>query len=250
MVVTTLLALALQLRVSKRPLLMMIIMSVLLVVDLAFVGANALKIPQGGWFPLAIGAACFLLLSTWKRGRQIFFRSMSDDGMSMDLLLPALAGEHCPLRVDGTAVFMSGNPDKVPHALLHNLKHNKVLHKRVIVLTLTTAEVPYVDPDKRLTFVELGHGFYRIGAQYGFQEKTAVEDVLELCAKQYNMMFNMMETTFFLARATVIPSMRVPGMAAWRESLFAWMFKNASPITNYFDIPPNRVVELGTRVEI
>ncbi len=250
MVVTSLLALALQRKVSKRPVLLTSIMSVLLVVDLAFLGANALKIPQGGWFPLAIGAACFLLLSTWKRGRQIFFRGLSEDSMPMDLLLPALAGEHCPLRVDGTAVFMSGNPDKVPHALLHNLKHNKVLHKRVIVLTLTTTEVPYVDPDKRLMVASLGHGFYRIGAIYGFKEKAEVEDVLELCTKQHNMVFNMMDTTFFLARATVIPSMRVPGMAGWRESLFAWMFKNASPITNYFDIPPNRVVELGTRVEI
>ncbi len=250
MVVTTLLALALQLRVSKRPWLLGLILSILLLVDLVFLGANALKIPQGGWFPLVVGAACFLLMTTWKRGRQIFSRSMAEDGMSMDLLMPALAGAHCPLRVEGTAVFMSGSADKVPHALLHNLKHNKVLHKRVILMTLTTTDVPYVSPEERLTVVDLGHGFYRIGASYGFQEKAEVEDVLELCAKQYKMVFNMMETTFFLARATVIPSMRIPGMAAWRESLFAWMFKNASPITNYFDIPPNRVVELGTRVEI
>jgi KUP system potassium uptake protein len=250
MVVTTLLTLALQRKVSKWPRLMTTVMLILLLVDLAFLGANVLKIPQGGWFPLVVGAVCYMLLSTWKRGRQVFFRSLSEDGMSMDLLLPALAGEHCPLRVDGTAVFMSGNPDKVPHALLHNLKHNKVLHKRVILLTLTTTEVPYIDSDKRLTVVPLGHGFYRIEALYGFQEKTGVEDVLELCTKYHNLTFNMMDTTFFLARATVIPSMRVPGMARWREKLFAWMFKNASPITNYFDIPPNRVVELGTRVEI
>jgi KUP system potassium uptake protein len=250
MVVTTLLAITLQRQVSKRPRLMTSVMLVLLLIDLAFVAANALKIPQGGWFPLVIGAACFLLMSTWKRGRQVFTRSLAEDGMSMDLFLPAIAGAHGPLRVEGTAVFMSGNPNMVPHALLHNLKHNKVLHRRVILLTLTTTEVPYIDQDKRLAIVELGHGFYRLEAQYGFQEKAAVEDVLELCAKHHKMTFNMMETTFFLARATVIPSMRVPGMARWRESLFAWMFKNASPITNYFDIPPNRVVELGTRVEI
>jgi KUP system potassium uptake protein len=229
---------------------MSVLMSVLLLIDLSFLGANALKIPQGGWFPLVIGAGCFLLLTTWKRGRQIFSRSMAEDGMSMDLLLPSLSSEHGPLRVDGTAVFMSGTPDKVPHALLHNLKHNKVLHKRVILMTLTTVDVPYVAPEERLTVAGLGHGFYRVGAIYGFQEKAEVEDVLQLCSQQHKMMFNMMETTFFLARATVIPSMRIPGMAAWRESLFAWMFKNASPITNYFDIPPNRVVELGTRVEI
>jgi KUP system potassium uptake protein len=250
MVVTTLLTLVLPHRVSKWPLLMTFLMAILLLIDLAFFGANAMKIPQGGWFPLIVGAVCFLLMTTWKRGRQIFSRSLSEDAMSMDLLLPGLAGEHCPLRVEGTAVFMSGNPDKVPHALLHNLKHNKVLHKRVILMTLSTIDVPYVAPEERLTVEDLGHGFYRIGASYGFKERAEVEDVLILCAKQYKMVFNMMETTFFLARATVIPSMRIPGMAAWRESLFAWMFKNASPITNYFDIPPNRVVELGTRVEI
>ncbi|HEX5055394.1 MAG TPA: potassium transporter Kup [Gammaproteobacteria bacterium] len=250
MVVTSVLSLMLRRRVSRWPRFTITVMIVLLLIDLSFLSANALKVPQGGWFPLVVGAGCFLLMSTWKRGRQIFFRGLSEDGMPMDLLLPALAGDHCPLRVEGTAVFMTGNPNMVPHALLHNLKHNKVLHKRVVLLTLSTAEVPYVDSDKRLSVVELGHGFYRVEAQYGFQERAAVEDVLELCAKHYNMSFNMMETSFFLARATVVPSMRVPGMAAWRERLFAWMFKNASPITNYFEIPPNRVVELGTRVEI
>jgi KUP system potassium uptake protein len=250
MVVTTVLALTLQKRVSKRPRLMTVALSLLLLIDLVFLAANALKIPQGGWFPLVVGAAAYLLFSTWKRGRQIFFRSLADDGMSMDLLLPALSSEQSPQRVPGTAVFMSGNPDKVPHALLHNLKHNKVLHERVVLMTLTTAEVPYIDPDQRLTVVPMGHGFYRIEALYGFKERNSVEDVLALCAKHHDLRFDMMDTTFFLARATVIPSMRVPGMARWRERLFAWMFRNASPITNYFDIPPNRVVELGTRVEI
>lgn len=171
--------------------------------------------------------------------------------MAMKLFLNSIVGNsHSPLRVDGTAVFMSGNPDKVPHALLHNLKHNKVLHQRVVLLTLNTAGVPYVAPAERLKVEELGNGFYRIEAMYGFKEKMGVEDALQLCAQQHNIVFDMMDTTFFLARATVIPSMRVPGMAFWREKLFAWMFKNASPITNYFDIPPNRVVELGTRIEI
>jgi KUP system potassium uptake protein len=251
MVVTSVLTLALLLRISKWPRLMLAVMSTLLLIDLSFLSANSLKILQGGWFPLVIAAACYLLLSTWKSGRLIFSRSLAQDGMSMDLFLQSLASDPSSLmRIDGTAVFMSGNPSKVPHALLHNLKHNKVLHKRVIVLTITTCEIPYVEPDNRLTIVELGNGFYRIEALYGFQEKTRVEDVLELCARQCNMVFDMMDTTFFLARATVIPCMHVPGMSSNREKLFAWMFKNASPITNYFDIPSNRVVELGTHVEI
>jgi KUP system potassium uptake protein len=250
MVIDTLLALALQLRRSKWPLAITVVMGIFLIVDVAFLAANALKIPQGGWFPLLIGGVCYFLLSTWKRGRAVFFRSLSDEGMSLNLFLQSIGGQHAPLRVEGTAVFMTGTQDKVPHALLHNLKHNKVLHKRIVFLTITTASIPYIDPTERLQVNELGYGFYRIEAIYGFKENTAVEDVLQLCEIQHNLAFNMMDTTFFLARATVVPNKLLPGMASWRESLFAWMFRNASPITNYFRIPPNRVVELGTRVEI
>jgi KUP system potassium uptake protein len=250
MVVTTILSLALQLRTAKWPLVTTGIMVILLLIDLAFLSANALKIPQGGWVPLLIGGVCYFLLSTWKRGRAVFFRSLSDDGMPLNLFLQSIGGQHAPLRVEGTAVFMTGNPGKVPHALLHNLKHNKVLHKRIIFLTMTTASVPYIEPAERLQVEELGQGFYRIEAVYGFKENTEVEDVLQLCTERHNLTFNMMDTTFFLARATVVPNKLLPGMATWREHLFAWMFRNASPITNYFRIPPNRVVELGTRVEI
>jgi KUP system potassium uptake protein len=218
------------------------------VVDLVLLGSNSLKILQGGWFPLLIGAVCYLLLVTWRRGRVILFKNMTEGGLPLDAFVQSLSYD-MPQRVEGTSIFMTSNPAAVPHAMLHNLKHNKVLHQRVVFLTVITSEVPFVSPWERLKVVELGEGFYRVEARYGFKDEPDVNEITEICEQQHGMKFELMETSFFLARETVIPS-KVPGMPMWQEQLFAWMFRNATRATDYFRIPPNRVVELGTQVEI
>ena len=220
----------------------------LLVVDVSFFSANAVKIPEGGWFPLAIGAATFTLLTTWKRGREILFERLSRDAMPLDLFIQSV-GPNPPHKVDGTAVFMTGGKTGVPHALLHNLKHNKVLHERNVLLTITVEDIPYVPDIDRLRVDDLGYGFWRVEALYGFKEEADIHEILDLCEKQYNRPFEMMETSFFLTRETLIAT-KAPGMAIWREQLFTWMSKNATKATDFFKIPTNRVVELGTQVEL
>lgn len=220
--------------------------AVLLIVDIAFVAANATKIPSGGWFPLAFGAAVFVLLTTWKKGRQILFRRMAQEAMPVDTFLSSLNPNIT--RVAGTAVFLSGTTDGVPHALLHNLKHNRVVHERVVFLTVVIDEVPHVPEGERLEIQHLGRRFYRFVIRYGFLDETNIPVALKFAAKQ-NFEFNDMETSFFLGRETLIPSRR-PGMALWRESLFAWMSRSATSAMAFFHLPPNRVVEMGTQVEI
>lgn len=219
---------------------------VLLAVDLAFVGANATKIPNGGWFPLAFGLLVFVLLTTWKKGRQILFRRMAMEAMPVDVFLSSLNPN--VTRVSGTAVFLSGTTDGVPHALLHNLKHNKVVHERVVFLTVVIDEVPHVPEPERLEIQHLGRRFYRFVIRYGFLDETNIPSALKWATAQ-NFEFNDMETSFFLGRETLIPSRR-PGMALWRESLFAWMSRSATSAMAFFHLPPNRVVEMGTQVEI
>lgn len=217
-----------------------------LIIDLAFVGSNALKIPTGGWFPLAMGAVVFLLLTTWKKGRAILFRRMAQEAMPVELFLSSLNPN--VTRVSGTAVFLSGTTEGVPHALLHNLKHNRVVHERVVFLTVVIDEVPHVPEDDRLEIQHLGRRFYRFIIRYGFLDETNIPVALKSATKQ-NFEFNDMETSFFLGRETLIPSRR-PGMALWRESLFAWMSRSATSAMAFFHLPPNRVVEMGTQVEI
>lgn len=219
---------------------------VLLAVDLAFVGANATKIPNGGWFPLAFGLLVFVLLTTWKKGRQILFRRMATEAMPVDVFLSSLNPN--VTRVSGTAVFLSGTTDGIPHALLHNLKHNKVVHERVVFLTVVIEEVPHVPESQRLEIQHLGRRFYRFVIRYGFLDETNIPNALKWSTAQ-NFEFNDMETSFFLGRETLIPSRR-PGMALWRESLFAWMSRSATSAMAFFHLPPNRVVEMGTQVEI
>jgi KUP system potassium uptake protein len=219
---------------------------VLLAIDLAFVGANATKIPNGGWFPLAFGLLVFVLLTTWKKGRQILFRRMATEAMPVDVFLSSLNPN--VTRVSGTAVFLSGTTDGIPHALLHNLKHNKVVHERVVFLTVVIDEVPHVPEPERLEVQHLGRRFYRFVIRYGFLDETNIPNALKWSTAQ-NFEFNDMETSFFLGRETLIPSRR-PGMALWRESLFAWMSRSATSAMAFFHLPPNRVVEMGTQVEI
>jgi KUP system potassium uptake protein len=220
----------------------------LLTIDLLFLSSNALKIPQGGWFPIAIGIAVFTLLTTWKRGRAILFERLAEETMPVDLFIASIEASP-PLRVPGTAVFLTSTEGRVPHALLHNLKHNKVLHERVVLLTLKTRDIPVVPASKRMRIVDLGCSFIQIEAFFGFMEDQDIPVLLEQSA-QRGVSFDMMDTSFFASRETLIPRVGPPGMAFWREKLFASMSKNATKATEYFKIPTNRVVELGTQVEL
>jgi len=219
----------------------------LLAIDLAFLSSNALKIPQGGWFPIAIGIIVFTLLTTWKRGRAILFERLSQETMPIDLFIASIEASP-PVRVPGTAVFLTSTEGRVPHALLHNLKHNKVLHERVVLLTLKTRDIPTVPASKRLRIVDLGCNFLQIEGTYGFMEDQDIPALLDEGARR-GVTFDMMDTSFFASRETLIPSVG-PGMAIWREKLFVSMSKNATKATEYFKIPTNRVVELGTQIEL
>jgi KUP system potassium uptake protein len=221
--------------------------AIFLVIDLAFLGANALKIENGGWFPLVVAAAIFTLMTTWKRGREILAQRLRASGVSMKEFLQSFGG-HPPLRVPGTAIFMTGAADNVPSALLHNLKHNKVLHLQTVLLTIVTEDVPHVVPTERVLVQPMDLGFQRVIARYGFMENPSVPDILKRC-REKGLQFNLMATSFFLGRETLIPTKK-PGMALWREKLFAWMSRNARPATAFFRIPPNLVVELGAQVEL
>ena len=216
------------------------------VVDLAYFSANLTKVPDGGWFPLLIGAIAFTLLTTWAKGRRLMMERLRENAMPMEVFIRSARGS--AHRVPGTAVFMTATPDGVPHALLHNLKHNKVLHERVIILTVHTADVPMVDEENRIEVIDLGENFYSVHLHYGFMQEPDVPSTLKLI-ENCGPKFKMMETSFFLARQTLLPSER-PGMAIWREKLFAWMMQNAESAMSFFKLPTNRVVELGSQLEI
>ncbi len=218
----------------------------LIIIDLAYFAANMTKLTHGGWFPLAIGLAIVVLLTTWKKGRELLFARRAEEAMPVDVFLNSLNPN--VTRVPGTAVFLSGATEGVPHALLHNLKHNRVVHERVVFLTVITEEVPHVSDSMRIEVQHLGRRFYRFILRYGYMDETDVPAALRGAAK-LNFEFNDMETSFFLGRETIMPSRR-PGMALWREHLFAWMMRSATSAMDFFKLPPNRVVEMGTQVEI
>jgi len=219
----------------------------LLAIDLTFLLSNALKIPDGGWFPILIGAVVFTLLTTWKRGRIVLMDRLAEDAMPLDLFIQSIEASP-PTRVPGTAIFLTGTQDRVPHALLHNLKHNKVLHERIVFLTVVTRDIPYVADEDRYEVKSLGCEFFKMTADFGFKEDPDVPALLEDCG-QGGFAFDMMETSFFVSRETLIPTV-APGMALWREKLFVSMSKNATKASEFFQIPTNRVVELGTQVEL
>ncbi len=221
--------------------------SPLVLIDVAFLASNSLKIPDGGWFPLAIGAVVFTLLTTWKRGRALLMDKLSTDALPLDDFIQSIEVAP-PTRVEGTAVFMTSTPNRVPHALLHNLKHNKVLHERVVFLTVIIRDIPYVALDDRIDIKTLGCDFYQLLAFYGFKEDPDVPQLLDESGRR-GFAFDMMDTSFFVSRETLIPTVG-PGMALWRERLFASMSKNAVKASEFFQIPTNRVVELGTQVEL
>jgi len=249
MVITTFLAVVVMRNVWKwNPVLVMLIGLGFLMVDLAFFSANLLKVAEGGWFPLLLGGTAFFLLMTWYSGRKLLRARSLEDGIPLEPFIAGLLA-HPPHRVEGTAVFLTGNSEYVPVSLLHNLKHNRVLHERVVFLTFVTRDIPYVDDDQRLACKDLGGGIYILRSEYGFKETPDVQKVLDLAQRKLGMAFELMETSFFIARESVIPS-KLPGMSMWRESLFAWMHQNGAKPSDFFSIPANRVVELGTKVEI
>jgi len=218
-----------------------------LVVDLAFLGANLEKVEHGGWFPLVLGLVVFTVMTTWRRGRELVIRELKQAGLALKPFIESIA-EHPPLRVPGQAVFLTAQPDAVPHALLHNLKHNKVLHEQNVVLTVEWLETPTAEPEERIELVSLGHEFHQLTLRYGFAEDPDVPDMLAKCEK-VGLVFDMMDTTFFLSRESIVATDR-PGMPLWRDRLFAFMQRNALPATAFFQIPGNRLIELGTQVEI
>ncbi|HWI12597.1 MAG TPA: KUP/HAK/KT family potassium transporter, partial [Burkholderiales bacterium] len=217
------------------------------IVDAAFVAANLVKFVQGGWFPVAAGLIIFSVMSTWRTGRQAMLDSMYKSRLKLDAFLSSLL-RHPPERIEGNAVFLVGDASAVPHSLVHNLKHNKVLHRRNVFLTVIIEEVPVVPTGERLEFEALGNDCFRVMLHFGFKEEPDVPQALALCA-EHGLALDMMDTSFFLSREKVLPITR-SGLSAWRNHLFAAMARNAGSIVDYFNIPANRVIELGTLVEI
>ncbi|MBV8031103.1 MAG: KUP/HAK/KT family potassium transporter, partial [Betaproteobacteria bacterium] len=219
-----------------------------LVIDATFFAAAMHKVLEGGWFPLALGAGVFLVMTTWRRGRQILFERLREASVPLAPFLESVFRQP-PERVAGTAVFLTATPEATPNALLHSLKHYKVLHERVVFLTVEFRDVPWVPFDQRVKCETLGHNCWRVFVRYGFMNRPDVSKALELCSA-FGLEFEPMDTSFFLSREKIVPTEERPGMALWRERLFAAVARNAGNITDFFNIPTNRVVELGTRVEI
>jgi len=248
MVTTTLLALLVALRLWHWKWPLVIALGIpLLVIDCAFFGANLLKVEHGGWFPLVLGLLVFTVMTTWRRGRELVLRQLKHGGIALAPFIESIA-DHPPARVPGTAVFMTANLNVVPHALLHSLKHFKVLHQHNVLLSVETLEAPYADQAERVELRDLGHSFHTLMLRFGFMEDPDVPAALAACA-QPGLGFDMMDTTFFLSRETVVATKR-PGMVLWRDKLFVFLSRNAMPATAFFHIPGNRLVELGTQVEI
>ncbi len=224
-----------------------LIVGLFLLMDVPFLIANGLKIEHGGWVPLAVAGVLFLLMTTWRRGREILSKRMLEKSVPLNMLLADLAAEP-PIRVPGTAVFMYGNAEGTPPALVHNLSHNKVLHEKVVFLTVVTEDVPHVGSGNRVTVRRLGKGFHAVTARYGFMEDPSIDDVLT-AARAHQLVIPIEGTTFFLGRETLVASDR-PGMAMWRERLFGFMARNALRATAFFKIPPNQVFEVGTQIEL
>lgn len=222
--------------------------AVFLAVDLSFFSANLLKIAAGGWFPLLLGGLIFFLMVTWHTGTQLLKARNVEGGIPLEPFMEGLL-RHPPHRVDGTAVYLTPSMDFVPLALLHNLKHNHVLHERVLFIHFRTLAVPYVQPAKRLAIKTIGDNIYAAVADFGFKETPAVDEIVKNVGERLGVVFEDMETSFFITRATVVPS-PLPGMAMWREALFAWMQHNSAKPSDFFRIPANRLVELGSKVEI
>jgi KUP system potassium uptake protein len=229
------------------PLLALTVTTIFLTIDLAFFGANLLKVVHGGWLPIVIGITIFTLLTTWKTGRRIIADRLRERALALEQFVAGVAAVP-PVRVPGTAVFMTAQPRATPPALLHNLHYNKILHERVIVLCVSTVPTPHVGGQDQLSTEKLGQGVYRVGIRYGFMEDPDVPKALQR-AFSMGVEMDSEDLTYFLGRETIIVTQR-PGMAMWREKLFVLMARNSVRATAYFRLPLERVIELGVQVEM
>jgi len=220
---------------------------VFLAIDVSLFSANAIKIEEGGWFPLALGLVALTVMTTWRRGRELVLRGIKQSGLALAPFIESVSA-HPPPRVSGTAIFLTPNAYAVPNALLHNLKHNKILHERNVLLTVETLEVPFAANSERTEITALGNDFFRLVVRFGFAEDPDIPAAMERCEAK-GMQFSMMDTTFFVSRETVVATDRA-GMPLWRDRLFAFLARNASSATAFFRLPGNRLIELGTQVEI
>jgi len=249
MMITTLLAMIVALDSWRwSPLWTGLLMTLFLIVDSAFLGANLLKIPQGGWFPLVVGAILFFMMSTWRRGRKILADYLQKGSISLTEFIANLTSFPPLARVHGTAVYMTARYLSIPHALQVNFEHNQVLHERIVLLTISTADIPTIPDQERIDIDQMNQGFYRITAHYGFMETPNVPQILSLC-KLKNLDINPQSASFFIGRETLIPSNK-PDLNPLQEKIFLLMFRNASSPIQYFKVPPERVVELGMQFEI
>jgi KUP system potassium uptake protein len=247
MTMTTILAFIVSYSIWKwKPVLSVTLGLGFLTIDLAFLGANAIKIFEGGWFPICVGLVIFTLLTAWKRGRDLVLETLRDEAVPIDTFLANLA-ENPPTRVPGAAVFMTSSREGVPYALLHNLKHNKVLHETVVLLTVLTENVPRVAPEKRREVRRLGEQFFRINLHYGFMETPNIPRVLKSSSRDFDI--DLSDTTFFLSRETLIPKV-TSKMSLWRLKLFIGMARNTGSAVNFFRIPPDRVIEIGVQLTL
>jgi KUP system potassium uptake protein len=230
-----------------NPLATLALAAIFLIIDLAFFGANIIKVTHGGWFPLLLAAMVYIVMTTWKKGRRILSERIKAEARPLEDFLQEKM-RRPPTRVSGAAIYMNSNATMTPPALLHNLEHNKVLHERVIFLTVKTEQAPYVEPDERVKVEPLNPGLYRIRVLYGFMEDPNIPQALENLQAP-GLALDLRETSYFLGRETIISTKR-PGMARWREKLFSLISRNATTATAYFGLPPGRVVELGEQIEI
>jgi KUP system potassium uptake protein len=248
LITTILLAIVMRREWRLNPMMITCLIAAFLVIDLAFWTATLIKLKDGGWYPLLIGVICFTCLMTWYKGRKLLRDRIVNESIPLEPFVAGLLA-HPPHRVEGTGIFLTAHIDYVPVAMLHNLKHNRVLHERVFFLKLSIWDVPYVSDEERLTLKDMGGQVYLVRSVHGFKETPDINKVLAQIEAQYQLKFDLMETSFFLARDTVVSS-KFPGMALWRQRLFAWMFQNAAKPSDFFKIPANRVVELGAKIEI
>ena len=248
MLITTLMQYVVIFKIWKRPLWQAGVgFAVFVAVDAVFLASGLAKLFEGAWFPILVGLVIFTVLTTWAKGRAMMRARLADNAIPLPIFIKsAAASVH---RVKGTSVFLSTSADAVPAALLHNLKHNQVLHERVIILNVKVEDVPYVASERRVEFHDAGQGFYKVILHYGFMEEVDVPKDLAFI-KTCGDPFNMMSTSFFLGRQKLIASKKVPGMALWRERLFAWMLKSSESAMEFFKLPTNRVVELGSQLHL
>ena len=226
---------------------LMLLITPFLVLDLVLVSATSLKVFSGGWVPLLIGGIAFLLLMTWKEGRELTFAKLQQDTLPLDIFVQSI--DEQANWVEGEAIFLTGTPTVVPHAMLHNMKHNKVLHQKNIILTVKIQDVPYVADQDRFQVEMMNRHFYRVELFYGFKDEMNIPQALEAVYQSIELEYNLMQISFFVSRERIISTVG-DGMASWREKLFISMQRNTSPVSDFYRIPPNRVVELGSQIEI